>query len=256
MYFPTVFTRQSTLFSCSICSTSMALKTPLSSIGAGLLPLLFYLCFFCFFFQVIESSPPRSGEHGDWHTPTRTRVRMLHDLGHGYGSIKKQMQTRYGVNLPKSTIRNFCKAPRARRLRRGIPGRPFSLTARTVRYLAFVIRKGWCGRRLSWSRLKALEKLGCSTRTIGRALAKLGYHRCVACKRPFITYKQTKTRTKWARRHLCWTLNNWTRVVWSDECSFIMGERGRLLVTRRRGERYYKDCLQSVYRSGRIFFMV
>ena len=37
---------------------------------------------------------------------------------------------------------------------------------------------------------------------------------------------------------------------------FITGERRQLLVTRRRGERYHKDCLQSVYRSGKIFFMV
>lgn len=48
----------------------------------------------------------------------------------------------------------------------------------------------------------------------------------------------------------------WAKVIWTDECSFVTGERGRLYITRRKGERYHKDCIQSVYRSGRTSFMV
>ena len=45
-------------------------------------------------------------------------------------------------------------------------------------------------------------------------------------------------------------------MVWSDEASFIIGERGRVFVTRRKNERYCADYIKSIYRSGRSSFMV
>ena len=45
-------------------------------------------------------------------------------------------------------------------------------------------------------------------------------------------------------------------MVWSDECSFEVGERGRIWVTRRQSEQYCQHCLKSTYRSGRCSIMV
>lgn len=87
-------------------------------------------------------------------------------------------------------------------------------------------------------------------------MKRLGYRRCVACGRPFITEKQARKRLEFAHKHLYWTINNWARVVWSDEASFMTGERGRVFITRRPWKRHHKDCIKSIYRSGRTSFMI
>jgi transposase len=45
-------------------------------------------------------------------------------------------------------------------------------------------------------------------------------------------------------------------VIWSDEASFETGKRGRIWVTRRPEEKNCQDCIQSVYRSGRVTVMI
>ena len=43
---------------------------------------------------------------------------------------------------------------------------------------------------------------------------------------------------------------------WSDESTFETGKRGKIWVTRRPEEKNCQDCIQSVYRSGRVSVMV
>jgi hypothetical protein len=75
--------------------------------------------------------------------------------------------------------------------------------------------------------------------------------------RAFINEKQALARLDWAKFCATATIDGlWSKVIWTDECSFVTGERDRLFITRRKGERYHKDCIQSVYRSGRTSFMV
>jgi len=57
-------------------------------------------------------------------------------------------------------------------------------------------------------------------------------------------------------RYVNWTVNAWATVIWSDEATFMTGERGRLYITRRVWEKSHPDCIQSVYRLGRTSFMV
>ena len=116
--------------------------------------------------------------------------------------------------------------------------------------------KGWTSRRWTYKQLVAKMELNVSHYTVQRALKALGYQRCVACSRPFITPAQAKKRVEFALAHLAWTVNNWARVVWSDEASFMTGERGRIFITRRKGEKHCQDCIKSIYRSGRTSFMV
>ncbi len=98
--------------------------------------------------------------------------------------------------------------------------------------------------------------LNVSRRTIARALKRLGFRRCIACPRPFITEKQAKVRQQWAADHQDWTVNAWARVVWTDECSFETGQRGRIWITRNSKEKYCSNCIKRNYRSGRCSFMV
>jgi len=45
-------------------------------------------------------------------------------------------------------------------------------------------------------------------------------------------------------------------VAWSDEATFKTRKRGKIWVTRRLEEKNCQDCIQSVYRSGRVSVMV
>ena len=68
------------------------------------------------------------------------------------------------------------------------------LTDRSARYLARIATRGWVDRRLTYEQLIKRMGLNVSTRTVQRALKKLGYRRCVACSRPFINEKQRRKR--------------------------------------------------------------
>lgn len=93
-------------------------------------------------------------------------------------------------------------------------------------------------------------------RTLSRHLDKAGYHRRVASRRQHITALAQAKRLAWAHAHAQETAQYWNKVVWSDECSFTTGLRGRLYVTRSANEAFAPDCIQSVYRSGRTSIMV
>ncbi|KAK1788811.1 hypothetical protein P4O66_002620 [Electrophorus voltai] len=43
---------------------------------------------------------------------------------------------------------------------------------------------------------------------------------CKARKKPFINEKQRRARLKFAKDHKYWTIEDWSKVIFSDECSF------------------------------------
>lgn len=51
-------------------------------------------------------------------------------------------------------------------------------------------------------------------------------------------------------------MEQWKQVAWSDEVTFETGKRGKIYVTRRPEEKNCRECIQSVYRSGRVSVMV
>ena len=106
-----------------------------------------------------------------------------------------------------------------------------------------MIRKGFWSRRLTFNQLIQHIGLDVSARTLSRALRRLGYRRYIACRRQFINEIQAKKRLKWAHAHAHCLPNWWARVIWSDECSFETGRRGRIWITRRPNEIHCTDCI-------------
>jgi hypothetical protein len=62
-----------------------------------------------------------------------------------------------------------------------------------------------------------------STRTVRRELHEMGFHGRAVAHKPKITMHNAKCRLEWckARRH--WTLEQWKRILWSDE-SLLLDE--------------------------------
>ena len=185
-------------------------------------------------------SPSTIKQHGYkdmWKTPVRATVRSLRRQGHSYGQIKAL------TGLKRSTIQGIVKAPSSRTTRKGLATKKPVLEQADIKRIFRFVSESWTNRTKSWARIKAELHLEASTTTIRRAMRKHGYRRCVACRRPFISKKQAAKRLAFALKYRWWGTAEWKKVLWSDECTFETGKRGRIWATRRPDER----TIQIVY---------
>ena len=72
---------------------------------------------------------------------------------------------------------------------------------------------------------------------------KAGFRRCVAYPKPLVSWIHRRKRLKWARGHIYWDLEDWLRVIFTDQSSFGTGQRARIFVSRRSGERHYPNYI-------------
>ena len=67
-----------------------------------------------------------------------------------------------------------------------------------------------------------------------------------------MTQKHKEARLRWAREHVDWTLEDWMRVIWTDEATFETGLDTRsCYVTRRPGTAMESRYLKPTFKSGR-----
>ena len=67
---------------------------------------------------------------------------------------------------------------------------------------------------------------------------------CKAQKKTRMTEMQRKARTAWAKEHLSWSSEEWSRVVFSDESTFtIQNQAGNNYVRRRPYKAYSPQCI-------------
>ncbi|KAK6011625.1 transposase, partial [Ostertagia ostertagi] len=71
------------------------------------------------------------------------------------------------------------------------------------------------------------EGTNLSRQTVGRRLKDAGIHGRRPAKKPFISSKNRRARVEFARRHLDWTVADWSRVLFTDESKFnLFGSDG------------------------------
>lgn len=71
-----------------------------------------------------------------------------------------------------------------------------------------------------------------------------GYHRRIARSKPFLNTANKQRRLAWALEHEHWSIQDWLRVIWTDEAAFYVGGfRGNTWVTRNAQEEYHEQCL-------------
>ena len=89
------------------------------------------------------SSPARQGDLGWFHTPTKVRIHHYSQQGYSQIDIRTILRENHQTNISQSTISRTLNKQHVNKYRRGRPtGRPYKLTDREVRYVAYVIRKG------------------------------------------------------------------------------------------------------------------
>ena len=83
-----------------------------------------------------------------------------------------------------------------------------------------------------------------STATVARRLHEQGIHARAPTAVPLTTSKNRSERVKWARTHLKWTLEQWKKILWSDESRVALdGPDGGAKIWRRKHEVMHPDCL-------------
>ena len=153
-------------------------------------------------------------------------------------------------------MRRVIKSGEPRTNNKPHPGRPTKLNARDIRRLLRAVSSSADGRQASHLQLAKELGIEASPQTIRRALRKASFRRCIACPKPLVSWINRRKRLQWAREHLHWRLEDWLRVIFTDESSFETGQRSRIFVGRRSGERYCPDCINKFKHSGRLSVMV
>lgn len=84
---------------------------------------------------------------------------------------------------------------------------------------------------------------GVSSSTILRVLRR-NKMRCVkTTKKPGLTAAIMEARFQWALQYKDWTVEDWKKVIWTDETSVCLGQRrGKVRIWRTPSERYHKTC--------------
>lgn len=84
-----------------------------------------------------------------------------------------------------------------------------------------------------------------SVHTIRRRLVEFGLHGRVARKKPYISAKNRKARFLFAKEHIDWTPEQWSKVIFTDESKFNrFGSDGKTYVRRRIGEEFNEKCVK------------
>ncbi|CAK9819099.1 Transposable element Tcb1 transposase [Anthophora quadrimaculata] len=90
-----------------------------------------------------------------------------------------------------------------------------------------------------------------SVRTVQRRLNKVNLIGRVARKKPLISEKNRRARLQFAKVHIKWTAEEWSKVVFTDESKFNrFGSDGKCYVRRTAGEEYKKNCTKPTVKGG------
>ena len=132
---------------------------------------------------------------------------MYHDSHMSIRAIEKI------TGVPKSTVFRWVHESTSCRTGKTRTGRPTKLSKRDIRHLIFMIRHGHAGRKLSYVQLALESGLNVSGMTVKRALNQIGYHRCKACRKPYISPSAQQKRIRFIQEHLHWSINDWSHIV-------------------------------------------
>ena len=95
--------------------------------------------------------------------------------------------------------------------------------------------------------------------TIRRRLKEAGIRKWKAVKRALLTQKRATNHLKWSKAHRHWTVEDWGKVAWSDECAVQKDSDPRQLYVFRRQnkeEKYTIKNIQPKSRDGDISQMI
>ncbi|MBW0516262.1 hypothetical protein O181_055977 [Austropuccinia psidii MF-1] len=122
------------------------------------------------------------------------------------------------AGIPLTTVYDMIdKYQRIGTVRTQKKGRPTSMTEQDRQELSRIIT---CGRRLTVAQVTNLMTHMVSTQTIQQEIHKLSKHSRIAPRKPYLQPQDFQWRLAFAQAHHHWTINEWARVIWTNESAF------------------------------------
>jgi transposase len=118
------------------------------------------------------------------------------------------------------------------------PGRPRTLSDRYERNAVRLITSGKCSTAVEVQRrLQTDIGVNLSVESVRRILRRHGLFARIKRKKPLLTKTHRKCRLAWANKCRNWTIDDWRRIIWSDESKYqIFGSDGRKYCWKKPGE--------------------
>lgn len=169
--------------------------------------------------------------------------------GLSYSQLARQF------SLARSTIGAIIQR---HRLRGGVekrhsPGRPKKTSKRDDK---LIVRISQADPRLNsvdiHREMSTHSSIQVSSKTVQRRLISAGLNGRRPAKKPLISIKNRRARLEFAKTHLSWNLEDWKKVIFSDESKFLLfGSDGISYVRRPEGKRFHpKYQLPTVKHGG------
>jgi transposase len=158
---------------------------------------------------------------------------ILSLLDSGISGHKISSQT--GVSV--ATISRICSRHRSH-LHKAPGGCPTKLSDTNIRHALRLIGSGRADNAVQVTKaLQDITNQPLSTQTVRNGLKQVGMKAVVKKKRPFLSKHHRRERMDFAIAHQHWTLDDWKKVVWSDETKINrLGSDGRKWVWKKAGE--------------------
>ncbi|KAI4463942.1 transposable element-related [Holotrichia oblita] len=144
----------------------------------------------------------------------RGQIVLLHSQNMSLAAIAKQMKcSRCAV---RTTIKRYQDTGSFTNRRKS--GRRRSTTARQDRLLERIsLRDRKKSSKDLSSELQIEHGISISAHTVRRRLYNASLRGCRARQKPYLTEKHKKNRLLWAKQYSNWTVDDWIKVMWSDE---------------------------------------
>lgn len=133
-------------------------------------------------------------------------------------------------------------------------GRPSKLTSRDHRTLIRHVKRN---RRATLHELAQALPEPCHVNTVRACLRGLGINSRIARQKPFLTVRHQRARLAWALERVGWNIDEWKRIIWTDEAALEIGAESRTVrVWRTAQETWHPSCIRPSFKSGRTSIMI
>jgi Transposase/DDE superfamily endonuclease len=176
---------------------------------------------------------------------SQNHILSLLEAGHTAGHIAAS--TGYGISTVSRLRSNHLP-----HLSKSLGGRPSKLSSANIRHAQRLISSGKADTAVDVAKaLRNVTNQPLSAQTVRRNLKAAGLKAVAKKKKPFLSKRHRKARMDFALAHQHWTVEDWKKVVWSDETKINrLGSDGRKWVWKKAGEGLSDRLVQGTQKFG------